>query len=84
MVPANFAEMRSRANEFISKIKDVKGVGNKDKTKAAPRTCETHEPARGSFEMALEAAIDCSKCLPTKAGTKGCEACVGENFEAIR
>ena len=84
MVPTSFAEMRSRTNEFISKIKDVKGVGKKDETKAAPRRYETHELARDSFEKVLEAAIACSKCLPTKAGTKGCRACMGDHFEAIR
>ena len=84
MVPTTFAEMRSRTNEFISKIKHVKGVGKMDETKAAPRTHETHEPAHESLEKALEAAIACSKCLPTKAGAKGCRACVGDHFEAIR
>ena len=84
MVPMSFAEMRSRTNEFISKIKDVKGVGKKDETKAGPRTYETHELARDSFEKALEAAIACSKWLPTKAGTKVCRACMGDRFETIR
>ena len=59
-------------------------MGKKDETKAAPRTYETHEPVHESLEKALEAAIACSKCLPTKAGTKGCRACMGDNFEAIR
>ena len=76
--------MRSRANDFISKIKDVKGVGKMDETKAAPPTHETHEPAHDSFEKALEVATACSKCLLTKAGTKGCRACMGDHFEVIR
>ncbi len=42
--------MRSRSNKHISKIKEVKGVGKKDETKAAPRTYETHEPAHDSLE----------------------------------
>ncbi len=50
MVPTSFAETRSRSNEFISKVKDVNGVGKKGETRAAPRTYETREPARDSFE----------------------------------
>ena len=84
MVPTSFAEMRSRTKEFISKIKDVKGVGKKDETKAAPRAYETHELVHESLEKALEAAIACSKCAPTNAGAKGRRACVGDNFEANR
>ncbi len=84
MLPTSFAEVRSRTHEFISKTKDVKGVAKKGKTKATPRTCETHEPVRGGFEKTLETAVARNKHLPTKAGTKGCRACMGDPFEAIR
>ena len=42
------------------------------------------EPVFETLEEALEAAKLCKKCLPTKFGTKGCRACMGEFFEQIR
>ncbi len=84
MVPTSCAERRSRSNEFIFKIKAVKGVGEKDETKATPRTYETHELVHDSFEKTLEAATACSKRLSTKAGTNGCRAYIGDHVEAIR
>ena len=86
LIPTSLTEMRIRANEFISKIKDsrkeapVEAKGDKAPTKSYP----THEPVHETLEEALFAASVCSKCLPTKAGTKGCRACVGEFFETIR
>jgi hypothetical protein len=83
--PPSLGEFRTRANEFIDKIKTAKehqAVVDVDKQRMAPRP--THEPEHGSLEDALEAALLCSKCLPTKAGTKGCRVCMGEYFEHIR
>ena len=81
------AEMRNRANDFISKIKDTKKVAPveaKDSSEAPMKSYPTHEPVHENLEAALLAASLCSKRLPTKAGTKGCRACVGEFFETIR
>jgi hypothetical protein len=86
LIPTSLAEMRNRANEFIAKIKDskkdapVEAKGDKAPSKSYP----THEPVHETLEEALFAATVCTKCLPTKAGTKGCRACMGEHFEAIR
>ena len=82
--PPSLAEMRNRANEFMCKIKDVKKVPVEKKPEAASKHYETHEPVHASFENAQVAATACSKCLPTKAGTKGCRACMGDYFELIR
>jgi hypothetical protein len=82
--PPSLAEMRNRANEFMCKIKDVKKVPIEKKPEAASKHYETHEPVHASFEDAQVAATACSKCLPTKAGTKGCRACMGDYFELIR
>lgn len=88
LVPTSFAEMRTRTNEFISKLTEAKGprtdgeAASKESKLEGPS--KTHEPVHTSFEAALAAAWSCSKCLPTKAGTKGCRACMGEHFEGIR
>ena len=85
--PTSLAEMRTRANEFIEKIK---AVGKPAEPKPVPELKvskgprPTHEPEHPSFEAALEAGLLCTKCIPTKAGTKGCRACMGEFFEQIR
>ena len=50
----------------------------------ATKTPKQIEPVFANLEEALEAAHSCNKCLPTKAGTKGCRACMGEFFEQIR
>ena len=90
MPPTSLTEMRLRANEFIAKIKDAKlgpvkkGPVKKTEAKAESKVYATHELVHASFEEAKFAAIACTKCSPTMAGTKGCRACVGEHFEAIR
>jgi len=85
----SFGDMSSRANEFISKIKQAsdkeageinRGKGNLEIGK--PR--ETHEPEHLTFEACEAGAFLCTKCLPTKSGTKGCRVCMGEWFERIR
>ena len=83
--PPSLVEMRNRANEFICKIKHgEKESVEKKKPEDASKHYETHEPVHASFEEAQHAALVCPKCLPTKAGTKGCRACMGDDFEVIR
>jgi len=77
-VPTSLAEMQNRANEFISKI------CSEDCSEAPSKSYPTYEPVHGTLEEALFAASLCTKCLPAKAGTKGCRACMGEFFETIR
>ena len=86
LIPTSLAEMRNRANEFIAKIKDSKKDAPVEAKggKAPSKSYLTHEPVHETLEEALFAASVCTKCLPTKAGTKGCRACMGEHFEAIR
>ena len=56
----------------------------KAKASGEERARKQVEPVFATFEEALEAAKACKKCLPTKFGTKGCRACMGEWFEQIR
>jgi hypothetical protein len=87
LVPTSFSEMRARTNEFIVKVKDAKAVKDDAtvaKKEGPSKEYETHEPVHETFEAALLAAWSCTKCMPTKAGTKGCRACMGEHFEGIR
>ncbi|MBM4179834.1 MAG: hypothetical protein FJ211_10980 [Ignavibacteria bacterium] len=82
--------MRSTANEFISKIKDAdlkkatKVPDKKKGAKAEGKVYATHEPVHASLEEAMFAALACTKCVPTKNGSKGCRTCMGEHFETIR
>ena len=83
--PPSPVEIRNRANEFICKIKHgEKKPVEKKKPEDESKHYETHELAHASFEEAQHAALVCPKCLPTKAGTKGCRACMGDHFEVIR
>ena len=86
IVPFSLKDLTVRGNEFIKKIKDV-GIEPKPKAKPEPKPDKLYksvEPVFATFEEALEAAKKCTKCLPTKFGTKGCRACMGEHFEQIR
>jgi hypothetical protein len=78
--------MTARTNEFMAKIKSAGGVKEKaeDKSEKLHKEYKSVEPDHDTFEKALEAAITCTKCVFTKAGTKGCRACMGEHFESIR
>jgi len=63
------------------------GSGEPDKKKRAKaegKVDETHWPVHATLEEAMIAAIVCKKCVPAQRGTKGCRACMGEFFEAIR
>ena len=84
--PTSLGQMTARANEFMAKIKSAGGVKEKaeDKSEKLHREYKTVEPDHDTFEKALEAAVTCTKCVFTKAGTKGCRACMGEHFESIR
>ena len=87
MVPTSFSEMRARTNKFIVKVKDGKAVKDDAtvaKKEGPAKEYESHEPEHETLEAALRAAWSCTKCMPTKAGTKGCRACVGDHFEGIR
>jgi hypothetical protein len=41
-------------------------------------------PVHATFEEALEAAQRCTKCRPTKKGSKGCASCMGSWFSELR
>ncbi len=80
--PASLAEMTSRANEFISKIKEASDNERGEKKRGGSRSeigkpSPTHEQKHVTFEAAQANTFFCSKCLPTKAGTQGCRACMG-------
>ena len=84
--PSSILDTSRRANDFIERLK---GARPKPKAKAkAEAKAQVEklqiEPVFGSFDEAQEAAFKCTKCLPTKSGTKGCRACMGEHFEDIR
>ena len=88
--------MVSRANEFIGKLKQARVKSSEAKAKAEAKAQATAkararelarkpvEPVFASLEEALVAAQACTKCLPTRLGSKGCRACMGEFFEHIR
>ena len=84
--PSSIPDTSRRANDFIE---TPKGARPKPKAKAkAEAKAQVEklqiEPVFDDFDEALEAAWKCSKCIPTKSGSKGCRACMGEHFEAIR
>jgi hypothetical protein len=87
--PRGIKALCDQANFFIKKIKDS---SKDDKAKAAPKpkpqpkgkVLKASEPVHETWEHALAAANACSKCVETRAGTKGCRACMGEWFEEIR
>ena len=86
-LPPSIKDCWVRGNEFIDKIKAAAPKPKaepKPKAKPEPKPRKIVEPTYDTLEKALEAAKKCSKCLPTKAGTKGCRACMGEWFEEIR
>ncbi len=90
--PFSIKDCVVRGNEFIAKIKAA-GLVPKAKAKAEAKAEPTAKPEKvykvaepifDTLEEALEAGKKCTKCLPTKFGTKGCRACMGEHFEQIR
>ena len=76
--------MSSRANEFISKIKQASDKEARENKRGNNKPRETHEPEHSTFEALDAGAFLCTKCLPTKSGTNGRRACMGEWFEKIR
>ena len=70
----------------MAKIKSAGGEKEKaeDKSEKLRKEYKSVEPEHSSFEKALDAAITCTKRVFTKAGPKGCRACMGEHFESIR
>ena len=75
---------RERAAQAKAKAEARGTAKAKAKADAEARARVQIEPVFASLEEALEAAKACKKCLPTKFGTKGCRACMGEHFEQIR
>ena len=73
-----------RENKAKAKAEAKAQAKAQAKAKAEARVRKQVEPVFASLEEALEAAKQCKKCLPTKFGTKGCRACMGEHFEQIR
>ena len=85
--PASLKDMMARGNEFIQKVKAAAPKAKaapKPKPQPEPKPRPQVEPTFETLEQALEAAKECKKCLATRAGTKGCRACMGEWFEEIR
>jgi len=87
--PPSVSDCIARGNESIVKISGqvakAKAKGKAEtKSKAELKIFKNVEPVHESFEAALKAGLECSKCLPTKKGTKGCRACMGEHFEELR
>ena len=83
--PISEKDQVDRANKLIQKLKEAIDVVLKEKVKvkAAPKLRMNPEPVWPTLEDALEAAQKCSKCIETKAGTKGCRVCMGEWLEHI-
>jgi hypothetical protein len=87
--PRAIKALCDRANDFINKLK---AASIETKAKATPKAkpepkgkaLKATEPTHETFEHALAAGYACTKCIATKAGTKGCRACMGEWFEEIR
>ena len=78
------AEAKAKAKARASAKTEAKAEAKRQAQRRATKTPKQIEPVFASLEEALEAASKCKKCLPTKYGTKGCRACMGEWFESIR
>ena len=76
----------TRGNAFIAQIKKARSDPPKSKPPAgAPASRKDKEPVEhATFLDALQAAHKCTKCRPTKMGTKGCTDCMGKWFDQIR
>ena len=97
MAPPTIRDLMLRGNVYIENIKasEKKATAEaaakaKAKAKAKAFSSGTSmakkqiEPTFQTFEAALDASFECSKCYYTRVGTKGCRACMGEWFEQIR
>ena len=84
MKPPSIMDVFGRGQEFIDKVKLAKPKATKPKAKSVAKVYKNPEPTFATLEEALTAAHKCTKCLPTKALTKGCRQCMGEWFEHIR
>ena len=78
------AEARAKASARGKAKAKAKGEAKQQAQRRATRKPKQIEPEFATLEEALEAAKLCKKCLPTKFGTKGCRACMGDFFEEIR
>ncbi len=87
MPPPYIKSLCVRTNEFIDRLKKAKPKAKaqpKAKDKPKNKVPRVSEPVHETFDHALAAGQLCTKCIGTKAGTKGCRACMGEWFEEIR
>jgi hypothetical protein len=86
-LPPSIKDCWVRGNAFIDNIKAAAPKPKaepKPKAKPEPKPRKVVEPTYDTLEKAFEAAKKCSKCMPTKAGAKGCRACMGDWLEEIR
>ena len=88
MPPTSIHEVLRRGNDFIIKLQPKAKAKAKAKaepvTAAKPKELKIYELGHETFDLAIKAGLECTKCLPTKHGTKGCRSCMGEHFELIR
>ena len=85
MRPPSIMDVFARGQEFIDKVRFARPKAKpKPKAKSVAKVWINPEPVFATFEEALAAAHKCTKCLVTKALTKGCRQCMGEWFEEIR
>ena len=75
------AFLRSRLNFHITKLRP--GVPAPAPKALAPSKAKAAKE-HATLEDALDAAQQCSKCRPTKLGTKGCQECMGAWFSELR
>ena len=75
------AFLRSRLNFHITKLRP--GVPAPAPKALAPSKAKAAK-VHATLEDALDAAQQCSKCRPTKLGTKGCQECMGAWFSELR
>ena len=99
-MPDSITDACHRGNEWIQKLQDASDndaakakAKAKGKAKAKAKTTKSAskhaasldaEPEHPNLEVAMKAAASCKKCEPQKDGAKGCRACMGQHFEAVR
>ena len=96
--PDSITDACARGNEWIQKLQDAsdndaakakakakaKTKGKAKTTKSTSKHADSLDAEHTSLEVAMKAAASCTKCEPQKDGAKGCRACMGEQFEAVR
>lgn len=79
----------ARGNHFINRFMDTKEEARhtargKAEANREANTKPSAEPSFPNFELSLETGLACTKCLPTKYGSKLCRVFMGTNFKVIR